>query len=223
MATPASLFRPARSSTGDGLPAPVASRAGRDGRTDVGVAARAESAPAVIVSVSSNAVEFDTVIAASGVLSVLPRVQRVRMSTTDAGRLAHVWADEHSIHILLGAKLVKTVASNLAPADLSELRIRGAAPAGAPPSTAAARNGRLPAGAVIEIDRAVDRDGNLTLAATRLALGTQLARTRVTRARSHPSNATGSAAPAWPSSPYRHHLQGRSTSSAASPSTGWSW
>ena len=100
-----------------------------------GAAARAGSAPAVIVPVSSSAVEFDTVIAASGVLSVLPRVQRVRMSTADAGRLAHVWADEHSIHILLGGQLVKTVASNLAPADLSELRMRGAAPAGPPPRT----------------------------------------------------------------------------------------
>ncbi|MBN9097950.1 MAG: IS481 family transposase [Pseudonocardia sp.] len=192
MATPASLFRPARSSTVSGLPAPAASRTGRGDATGdghrpthtaaavVGVAAGAGSAPEVIVAVSSNAVEFDTVIAASGVLNVLPRVQRVRMSTTDAGRLAHVWADEHSIHILLGAQLVKTVASNLAPADLAELRMRGAAPAGPPPSSAVARNGRLPAGAVIEIDRAVDRDGSLTLAATRLVLGTQLARTRVT-------------------------------------------
>jgi len=180
MATPASLFRPARSSTVSAVAAPAASRAGRGGRTDVATTARAEPAHAVIVAVSSNAVEFDTVIAASGVLNVLPRVQRVRMATTDAGRLAHVWADEHSIHILLDAELVKTVASNLAPADLAELRMRGAAPAGPPPSSAVAGDGRLPAGAVIEIDRAVDRDGSLTLAATRLALGTQLARTRVT-------------------------------------------
>jgi transposase InsO family protein len=192
MATPASLFRPARPSIISGLAAPAVAPGDNSShhrdhnatepvlKAVTGASARAGSAPAVIVPVSSSAVEFDTVIAASGVLSVLPRVQRVRMSTADAGRLAHVWADEHSIHILLGGQLVKTVASNLAPADLSELHMRGAAPAGPPPPNAAPRNGRLPAGAVIEIDRAVDRDGSLTLAATRLALGTQLARARVT-------------------------------------------
>jgi hypothetical protein len=82
---------------------------------------------AVIVPVSANAVEFDTVIAASGLLSVLPRVQRIKMGAERAGRLAHVWADEHSVHVLIGGELVKTVASNLSATDLHELRLRGAA------------------------------------------------------------------------------------------------
>ena len=65
------------------------------------------------------------VVARSGLLSVLPRVQRVRMAATHIGQLAHVWADEHSLHIQIGGELVKTVASNLAATDLHELRMRG--------------------------------------------------------------------------------------------------
>jgi hypothetical protein len=89
-------------------------------------------------------VEFDTVIAGTGLLSVLPRIQRIRMGPQHAGQLAHVWADEHSVHILIGGTLAKTAASNLAPADLGELRLRGARPAGPPPAAAAARNRGFP-------------------------------------------------------------------------------
>jgi hypothetical protein len=66
------------------------------------------------------------------------------------------------------------------PLILSELRLRGARPAGPPPAAAAARNGRLPAGAVIELDRAVDSSGILMLGGARLALGMNFARQRVT-------------------------------------------
>jgi hypothetical protein len=79
-----------------------------------------------------------------------------------------------------GGALVKTAASNLAPAGLSELRLRGARPAGPPPAAAAAPNSRLPAGAVTEVDRTAGSSGVLTLAGTRLALGTSFARQRVT-------------------------------------------
>ena len=98
-------------------------------------------------------------------LSVLPRIQRIRTDPEHAGQLAHVWADEHSLHILIGGTLVKTAVSNLAPADLSELRLRGARPAGPPPAATAARNARLPAGAVIEVDRTVDSSGSSCSAA----------------------------------------------------------
>jgi hypothetical protein len=66
------------------------------------------------------------------------------------------------------------------PLILSELRLRGARPAGPPPAAAAARNGRLPAGAVIELDRAIDSSGILMLGGARLALGMNFARQRVT-------------------------------------------
>jgi hypothetical protein len=55
---------------------------------------------------------------------------------------------------------VKTAASGLGPEDLAELRMRGAAPAGPPPALPAPAGTALPAGAVIEVDRAVDVNGD---------------------------------------------------------------
>jgi hypothetical protein len=133
-----------------------------------------------MVPVSANAVEFDAVVAASGLLSVLPRVQRIRLGAAHVGRLAHVWADEHSVHVSLGGQVVRTAVSNLSAADLHELRLRGAAAAGPPPASTAAGPGQLPAGAVVEVDRAVKADGTVSLGAATLNLGTHLARQRVT-------------------------------------------
>jgi integrase-like protein len=179
MATPPSLFRPARAQGTDR--ATMTTRQPTRGEQASRVASKPEAAaPTVIVPVSANAVEFDTVIAHSGLLSVLPRVQRVRMRREQHGRLAHVWADEHSVHICLDGQLVKTVASNLSASDLHELRMRGATPAGAPPATASTRNSELPAGAVVEIDRTVDPSGNVKLGTAKLSLGALLAGQRVT-------------------------------------------
>lgn len=85
---------------------------------------------------SAGAVEFDTVIAPSGQIAVLSPMQRAKVSASLAGRIAHVCADEHSIHILIDGKLVRTVPPNLGAEELQELRMRGARPAG-PPSAAA--------------------------------------------------------------------------------------
>jgi hypothetical protein len=40
-------------------------------------------------------------------------VQRIKMGTQRAGQLAHVWADEFTVHVLIGGQLVKTVPSSL--------------------------------------------------------------------------------------------------------------
>jgi hypothetical protein len=121
---------------------------------------------AVVVPQSTNAVEFDAVIAASGVLNVLPRVQRIKMGSALGGQLAHVWADEHSVHVLIDGTSVRTLPSNLSAADLDELRLRGAQPAGPPPaSPAPARTGQL---------------GTAQLAGHTLNVGTPLAGRRVT-------------------------------------------
>ncbi|MFJ1673206.1 hypothetical protein ACIOK4_44040 [Streptomyces bottropensis] len=61
-------------------------------------------------------------IADSGVLNILPRVQRLRLPAEHGGRLAHVWVDEHSVHVLIGGEHVRTAASNLTSGDLEELR-----------------------------------------------------------------------------------------------------
>lgn len=175
MATPAKLFRPARTQ----LAAPTAPAAGPEPAQERKSATAYPNA--FLVPVSTNAVEFDTVITGSGLLNILPRVQRVRIASTRIGQVAHVWADEHSIHIQIAGELIKTVASNLAAADLHELRMRGASPAGPPPAPPpAARVAPLPGGAVVEVDRAVDSSGVCRLGKHALAVGSALADKRVT-------------------------------------------
>ena len=99
----------------------------------------------------------DTVIAASGLLAVIPSVQRISLGPGRGGQRAHLWVDEYTVHILIDGELVKTVPSNVSPDDLRDLSMRGARPAGPPPATASvARAGTLPAVTVIEVDRIVD-------------------------------------------------------------------
>jgi hypothetical protein len=64
-------------------------------------------------------------------------MQRIKMGTARAGQLAHVWADEFTVYVLIGGQLVKTVPSSLDAEDLATLRVRGARPAGPPPAALA--------------------------------------------------------------------------------------
>ena len=73
-------------------------------------------------------------ISPAGVLSVLPRVQRLKLGPALAGQAARAWADEVTVHVTVSGKLVKTAPSSLDAEDLAELRIHGAAPAGPPPA-----------------------------------------------------------------------------------------
>ena len=172
MATPASLFRPGTQPE-PVLAVPVPQPA--PGRRP------AASAPVLLGAQSAGAVEFDTVISASGVLGVLPAVQRIKLGPARAGQLAHVWADEFTVHVLIGGQLVKTVPSSLNAEDLATLKMRGASPAGPPPAAPApAKAGALPGGTVIEVDRNVDGNGVADLAGHRVKIGPELARRRVT-------------------------------------------
>jgi transposase InsO family protein len=171
MATPASLFRPGAQPEPSALvPAPRLAPEPATGPS-----------PVLIGAQSAGAVEFDTVISASGVLGVIPAVQRIKMGSARAGQLAHVWVDEYTVHVLIGGQLVKTVPSGLDAEDLATLKMRGARPAGPPPAAPApARAGALPGGTVIEVDRAVDGNGVADLAGHRLKIGPDLARRQVT-------------------------------------------
>jgi transposase InsO family protein len=170
MATPASLFRPG-TQPGPALAVPVPEPAPE----------AAGPAPVLISAQSAGAVEFDTVISPSGVLAVIPAVQRIKMGAERAGQLAHVWADEFTVHVLIGGQLVKTVPSCLDAEDLATLKLRGASPAGPPPAAPSpAKAGALPGGTVIEVDRSVDGNGIADLAGHRLKVGAELARRRVT-------------------------------------------
>jgi hypothetical protein len=135
----------------------------------------------LIVPSSLGAVEFDTVIAAGGVVSVIPSIQRIRVGANRSGQPAHVWVDEHSVHIVVDGKLIKTAPSNLHVDDLHELRMRGAHPAGAPPAAPSPAGSRtLAAGAAVEVDRLVDRDGAVYLSGSSVKLGGELADRKVT-------------------------------------------
>ena len=128
MATPANLFRPGTQ------PEPVLGAPVSPPAHD---AAGPGPAPVLLGAQSAGAVEFDTVISASGVLGVIPAVQRIKMGPARAGQLAHVWADEFTVHVLIGGQLVKTVPSSLNAEDLATLKMRGARPAGPPPAAPA--------------------------------------------------------------------------------------
>jgi hypothetical protein len=58
--------------------------------------------------------------------------------------------------------------------------MRGAAPAGPPPALPAPVGSALPAGTVIEVDRAVDVNGDADLAGKQVKVGAELARSKVT-------------------------------------------
>ncbi len=172
MAVPARLFRPgSQPEPALAVPAP---RPAPDGEPD-------GPAPVLLGAQSAGAVEFDTVISASGVLGVLPAVQRIKMGPARAGQLAHLWADEFTVHVLIGGQLVKTVPSSLSAEDLATLKMRGARPAGPPPAAPnPAQLGALPGGTVIEVDRNVDGNGIADLAGQRLKVGAELSRRQVT-------------------------------------------
>ena len=174
MATPASLFRPGTPQERD-TAAPVPRPAPGP------VSGPGGPVPFLIGAQSAGAVEFDTVISPSGILGVLPAVQRIKMGPARAGQLARVWADEFTVHVLIGGQLVKTVPSSLDAEDLATLKMRGASPAGPPPAAPApGRAGALPGGTAIEVDRAVDANGVADLAGHRVKVGAELARCRVT-------------------------------------------
>ncbi len=172
MATPASLFRPGVSVERESAAAAARPRAKAQ-------AAAAGPVPRLVLSPFGQAVEFETVISAAGVLSVLPRVQRLKLGPAMAGQIARVWADEVTVHVTIGGRLVKTVPSSLSPEDLAGLRMRGAAPAGPPPAMPAPARAALPAGTVIEVTRTVDVNGNADLAGRKVKIGAELARGKV--------------------------------------------
>ncbi|WFB05610.1 IS481 family transposase [Streptomyces sp. LX-29] len=174
MATPASLFRPAsQPETTTVIPRPRQAAA----KTASPTADPAEP----LLMPSAGALEFDTVVAASGQLAVLPSVQRIKIGAAHGGQRAHVWVDEYSVHVFVAGQLVKTVPSNLDADDLHTLRLRGARPAGPPPATAAAEGLKaLPDYAAVDVDRSLDHEGKTTLGGQKIKIGAELAKQRVT-------------------------------------------
>lgn len=173
MATPATLFRP------NPQPEPVKVVPAQRSET---VPALADSAgPALVMTPSAGAVEFDTVVPDSGQVGIIPSVQRIRLGAARADLRARIWVDENTIHVLVNGEVVKTVASNLDAEHLHQLQLRGARPAGPPPAFPAVdRAGDLAAGHAVELERTANQDGWIGLAAQRVKIGPELANRRIT-------------------------------------------
>jgi transposase InsO family protein len=181
MSTPASLFRPNAQPEALVLTGQPDTPGNQDSVEAVPATETGGADSGLVLLPSAGAVEFDTIVALSGLLAVIPAVQRISLGPSRGGQRAHVWVDEYTVHVLIDGDLIKTVPSNLNAEDLRDLSMRGARPAGAPPATASvARAGALPAATVIEVDRHVDSNGNAELAKHRLKIGAELARRKVT-------------------------------------------
>jgi hypothetical protein len=100
-------------------------------------------------------VEFDRVVPPSGNMEVLGK--QFWLGTARSGMAVRLWASTEIIHLTIGGARVKSVRSHLSTADLARLAASGGVPAGPPPIPASEP------GAAIEVDRAVSKDGHVSL------------------------------------------------------------
>jgi transposase InsO family protein len=106
--------------------------------------------------IEGGPVEFDRVVPASGNLWAMGR--QFWLGSQRAGQTVRFWAGVDVIHLSIAGARVKSLRSHLSVADLARLAHEGAAAAGPPP---------LPLehhGAALEFDRAVNRNGLVSLA-----------------------------------------------------------
>ena len=100
-------------------------------------------------------VEFARPVPPSGNMEVLGK--QFWLGTGRAGMMVTFWASTEVIHLTIAGARVKSVRSHLSAADLARLAAGGGRPAGPPPIPAAEP------GAAIEVDRAVSKDGHVSL------------------------------------------------------------
>jgi hypothetical protein len=201
IATPASLFRPHGPARGDHPPKEADQPAEpAAGQLQIGMIEPPPAAPP-----GSGAVEFEARVPPSGIVTVVSGRQALSVRAGLAGRTLTIWADLHSVHLLLDGHVLRTVASRLLPHDLAFLAMRGARPAGPPPAPAALawRDGTpvLAAGQAVEVDRKVQRDGHVLIDGSKYQIGTGRAGTTVTmRLDGHLMHAIadGALAGTWP-------------------------
>jgi hypothetical protein len=201
MATPASVFRPHGPARGE-PPPPTADQPQEPAAAQlrIGVIEPPPAPPP-----GGGAVEFEARVPPSGIVTVVSGRQAITVRAGLAGRTLTIWADLHSIHLILDGHVLRTVASRLLSHDLAFLAMRGARPAGPPPAPGALarRNGTpvLAAGQAIEVDRKVQRDGHVLINGSKYQVGTGLAGTTVTmRLDGHLMHAIadGALAGTWP-------------------------
>jgi transposase InsO family protein len=201
MAVPASRFRPNGPAREVAVPAPTA----QDEQLTLPWADEGIVAPPPLPVPRSAAVEFEARVPPGGDLVIVAGRQHLTVRQGLAGRTLTVWADLHSIHLVLDGHVLRTVASRLLPQDLAYLAMRGARQAGPEPAEAAIgrRDGNpvLAAGQAVEIDRKVHRDGHITVGGEKYHVGASYAGTAVTlRLDGHLMHAIagGALAGTWP-------------------------
>jgi transposase InsO family protein len=106
--------------------------------------------------VAGGPVEFERVVPASGNLWAMGR--QFWLGPARAGRTVRFWAGVDVIHLSIAGARVKSLRSHLSTSDLAQLAQEGAVPAGPPPLPPAED------GAAIEVDRAVNKGGIVSLA-----------------------------------------------------------
>jgi hypothetical protein len=201
MAVPASRFRPNWPVRDVAVPAPTA----QDDQVALPWVQEGIVAPPPLPVPRSAAVEFEARVSPGGDLVIVAGRQHLSVRQGLAGRTLTVWADIHSIHLVLDGHVLRTVASRLLPQDLACLAMRGARQAGPEPTKAAIqrKDGQpvLAAGQAVEIDRKVQRDGHVTVGGEKYQAGAGHAGTRVTmRLDGHLMHAIadGALAGTWP-------------------------
>jgi transposase InsO family protein len=179
MAVPASRFRPNGPAREVAVPAPTA----QDEQVALPWADEGIVAPPPLPVPRSAAVEFEVRVSPGGTVIIVSGRQSVSVKQGMAGRTLTIWADLHSIHLLLDGHVLRTVASRLLPQDLAYLAMRGARQAGPEPAKAAIqqRDGKpvLAAGQAVEIDRKVHRDGHIIIDGEKYQVGAGYAGTSV--------------------------------------------
>jgi transposase InsO family protein len=172
MATPASRFRPNGPTRAD---TPGQADTQPDTEPSAALVRISVIEPPPADPPGGAAVEFEVRVPPSGNISLLSGRQVISLSQGLVGRTLTVWADLRSIHLTLDGHLVRTLHSRLLPQDLQHLAMRGARPAGPPPATAALPriNGTtvLGAGQAVEVDRKVNKDGNVQIATHQVLVG----------------------------------------------------
>lgn len=116
-----------------------------------------------------GAVEFERTVPASGNMFVAGR--QFWLGPAQAGVTVTFWADTDVIHLLKAGARIKSVRSHLSTADLTALAARGARKAGPPPLPPAED------GDAVEVDRTVNKDGNVGLGG-RMVLAAEILRGR---------------------------------------------
>jgi transposase InsO family protein len=179
MAVPASRFRPNGPARDVAVPAPTA----QDEQLALPWADEGVVAPPPLPVPRSAAVEFEARVSPAGDLIIVAGRQHLSVKQGLAGRTLTVWADLHSIHLILDGHVLRTVASRLLPQDLAYLAMRGARQAGPEPAKAAIqqKDGQpaLAAGQAVEIDRKVHRDGHVNVDGSKYQVGAGHAGTQV--------------------------------------------